>query len=141
MAIYFDASVLLPTIVEESTSASIDRLVKQTVRPLIVGEFAAAEVSSAIWRLVRMKEMTPDDGRARLADFDAWRAAATESVDTREADIRLAHILVRRFDLRLRASDALHLAICRRLSFGLATLDRRLAAAARELDLDVEGLA
>ena len=46
-------------------------------------------------------------------------------------------LYVRRFDLKLRAPDALHAAICRRLGMRLVTLDRRLAAAARALGIDV----
>jgi predicted nucleic acid-binding protein len=42
---------------------------------------------------------------------------------------------VRRFDLKLRAPDALHLAICRRLQARLVTLDNNLARAARALDV------
>ena len=47
---------------------------------------------------------------------------------------------VRRFDLALRAPDALHLAIARRLDATLVTLDRRLAAAAGELGIAVDEL-
>ena len=43
-----------------------------------------------------------------------------------------------RFELALRAPDALHLAMVRRLDASLITLDRRLAAAARDLDIAVE---
>ena len=38
----------------------------------------------------------------------------------------------------LRAPDALHAAICRRLGLTLVTLDRRLEAAARRLGLTVQ---
>jgi hypothetical protein len=44
---------------------------------------------------------------------------------------------VRRFDLLLRAPDALHAAICRRLDLTLVTLDQRLAKAAREVGIEV----
>jgi hypothetical protein len=54
------------------------------------------------------------------------------------ADARLAYAYVRRFELRLRAPDALHLAIARHLDVSLVTLDRRMAAAARELGIAVE---
>lgn len=46
---------------------------------------------------------------------------------------RLATVFVRRFDLKLRAPDALHAAACRRDDHLLVTLDKRLAAAALEL--------
>jgi predicted nucleic acid-binding protein len=59
-------------------------------------------------------------------------------VDIGATDARLAYIYVRRFDLGLRAPDALHLAIARRLDATLVTLDRRLATAARELSVAVD---
>ncbi len=59
-------------------------------------------------------------------------------VDIAASDARLAYIYVRRFDLRLRAADALHLAIARRLDATFLTLDRRLAGAAREMGMAVE---
>ena len=73
----------------------------------------------------------------RLADFDDWRAGATEAADMDPHDCRVANYYVRRFNLGLRAPDALHAAICRRLELRLVTLDRRLAAAAMELGIDV----
>jgi predicted nucleic acid-binding protein len=78
---------------------------------------------------------------ARLDDFDAWRATATSPVDVHAVDVRLGYIYVRRFDLMLRAPDALHLAIARRLDATLVTLDRRLARAAKELGIMFEALA
>ena len=104
---------------------------------LIVGDLAAAEVASAFSRLVRVGTVLAAEAAARLADFDAWRAAATDTVDLQASDARLANILVRRFDLMLRAPDALHAAICRRTGNVLVTLDRRLARAAAELGIGV----
>jgi uncharacterized protein len=74
-----------------------------------------------------------------MADFEARRAAMSLPVDIAASDARLACVYARRFDLGLRAPDAaLHLAIARRLDATLATLDRRLATAARELGITVE---
>lgn len=87
-----------------------------------------------------MRLLTEEEGSARLADFDAWRAAAASAADVRAADARLAYIYVRRFDLGLRAQDALHLAIARRLDATLVTLDRRLAIAANQLGVSVDAL-
>jgi uncharacterized protein len=109
-------------------------------RELLVSDFAAAEVASALSRLARMALLTDADASARLADFDAWRATMSSPVDIAASDARLAYIYVRRFDLGLRAPDALHLAITRRLDATLVTLDRRLATAARDLGIAVEQL-
>ena len=138
MSRYIDASVLLPTLIAEAATEAVYDLLGADGQELLISDFAAAEVASALSRLVRMAVLTDADASARLADFDAWRTAMSSGVDLAASDARLAYIYVRRFDLALRAPDALHLAIARRLDATLVTLDRRLATAARELGVAVE---
>ncbi len=138
MNAYLDASVLLPTLIEESASAAVDAYMLSGTREFLVSDFAAAEVASGLSRLVRMGLLEVSDALARLADFDVWRAAMSSPADIHTSDIRLAAAYVRRFDLALRAPDALHLAVAGRLDVPLVTLDRRLATAARELGVAVE---
>jgi predicted nucleic acid-binding protein len=133
LSAYLDASAILPILIDEAGSAAVDQFMAGNDETLIVSEFAAAEVASALSRLVRTGLLDRDDADRRLADFDAWRAAAATDVDLHAADARLAHVFVRRFDLMFRAPDALHAAICRREGCLLVTLDKRLAAAAAEL--------
>ena len=135
---YLDASVLIAVLAEEPASAAVRRFLRTHREDRLISDFAAAEVVSAISRLLRMRLLTEEEGSTRLADFDAWRAAASSAADMHAADARLAYAYVRRFDLRLRAPDALHLAIARRLDAALVTLDRRIAAAAKELGVAVE---
>jgi uncharacterized protein len=137
LSAYLDARVLLPTLIQEPASAAVDAYFLKADQELLMSEFAAAEVASALSRLVRMKLIEPTDAKARLADFDVWRAAMTSPVDVHAADARLANAFVRRFELMLRAPDALHLAISQRLDATLVTLDSRLASAARELGVSV----
>jgi predicted nucleic acid-binding protein len=141
LSVYLDASVILPILIEEPSSVVVDRFMVELDDELMVSEFAAAEVASALSRLVRTGLLDHDDASRRLADFDAWRAAATRDLDLQAADVRLANVFVRRFDLMLRAPDALHAAACRREDHLLVTLDRRLATAALELGVRVKLLA
>ena len=141
MSVYLDASVILPILIEEPASDLVDRFMMELDDDLIVSEFAAAEVASALSRLVRTGLLHHEDANRRLTDFDVWRAASTRDLDLQAADARLANIFVRRFDLMLRAPDALHAAVCRREDHLLATLDRRLATAALELGVRVKLLA
>jgi len=138
---YLDASVILPTLIKEDASTVVDRFLGEVREPLAVSEFAAAEVASALSRLARTGLLDHDSAIARLADFDAWRAASTTDVDLQASDIRLAHVFIRRFDLMLRAPDALHAAVCGRENLLLVTLDKRLAKAAEELGVRTELLA
>ena len=141
MSAYLDASVLLPTLIEEPASAAVDAYMLSGGQEFLVSDVAAAEVASALSRLVRMGLLDAADAAARLADFEIWRAAMSSPIDISASDVRLAYAYVRRFDLMLRAPDALHIAIARRLDVALATLDKRLANAARELGVPVEALA
>jgi uncharacterized protein len=132
-----DASFLVPFLVEEPASDAIKAYL--ATRPdRLISDFAAAEVASALSRLVRTGLLTAEQGAARLADFDAWRAAVSSTADIHAANVRLAYAYVRRFDLALRVPDALHLAIVNRLQATLVTLDRRLERAAWELGIGVE---
>ncbi|HEX6441955.1 MAG TPA: type II toxin-antitoxin system VapC family toxin [Stellaceae bacterium] len=135
-----DASLVIPTLVEEAASAAARGYLKS--RPdRLISDFAAAEVASGLSRLVRTSLLTAAEAGARLADFEAWRAATSSPVDVGPPDTRLAYAYVRRFELMLRAPDALHLAIARRIDATLATLDGRLARAAEELGISIETVA
>ena len=137
MSLYLDASAVMPTVVEDRFTQTVAAFLVNCGEHLVISDFGAAEVASALSRLVRMGELTATEAAQRLADFDAWRVGETENAEIDAHDCRLANTYVRRFDLKLRAPDALHAAICRRLQLQLVTLDRRLAAAARELGIAV----
>jgi len=137
VSLYLDASAVMPTVVEDRFTQTVAAFLVNCGEHLVISDFGAAEVASALSRLVRMGELTATEAAQRLADFDAWRVGETENAEIDAHDCRLANTYVRRFDLKLRAPDALHAAICRRLQLQLVTLDRRLAAAARELGIAV----
>ena len=140
MSVYLDASVLLTIVVKEPGSDAINQFLEEVDTTVWVSEFASAEVASALSRLLRMKNLSLRNAQDRLAAFDDWIAADANLVDVEGVDVRLAARFVRRFDLMLRAPDALHLAMCRRLNATIATLDRRLAVAAQALDIPVASL-
>ena len=141
MNIYLDASVILPRLIQEPASPAVGQYLEAARQERLISDFAAAEVASGLSRLVRMGLIDTGDASVRLADFEIWRAATSSSVDVHAADVRLAYTYVRRFDLMLRAPDALHLAVVRRIDATLVTLDQRLARAAQELGITVESIA
>lgn len=131
MSLYLDASILIPLVIEEDASAQVEQALATAGQPLIVSEYAAAEAASGVSRLVRMSQLAPDVAAEALADLDTWRIGSAISIDIESADIRLAHLFVRRFETKLRVGDAVHLAACHRLDATLVTLDRGLVAAAQ----------
>lgn len=132
---YFDASVVVPYLIAEAHSEAVTVFMADNERTLQISDFVVAEVSSAVSRLVRMRKLTVKDADAVLRDLDDWIDATTTPIEVEGEDIQEATALVRQFDLELRAPDALHIAICRRVDARLITLDNNLAAAARSLGL------
>ena len=131
--ISLDASALASLFVRDVHSAAI-RAFLRTERPEVgVSTFAAAEFASAVGLRVRAAKLRPNQGHRTLALFDAWAASQARLLDVEPEDHRVAASFVRRFDLGLRAPDALHIAACRRLGLTLLTVDRRQAAAAAAL--------
>jgi len=137
VSVYLDASVIMPTLVVEGATTAVAAYLRGTTAGLLVSEFVAAEVASGISRLLRMKDLSLDEAQRALSRFDAWRASDTTSIAIENDDIGVAHRIVRRFELKLRAPDALHLALCLRAGAQLATLDGDLAYAATHLGASV----
>ena len=133
---YLDASVLVALAVEEPDSKIIQRYVATDAGALVVSEFGAAEAASGVSRLVRMGTLSAEQGASALEDLDAWRHGATELVEVTAGDLRMAHLLVRRFETKLRAPDALHVATAKRLGATLVTRDGGMGSAAGMIGVD-----
>lgn len=127
---YLDASALVPLAVEEASSRAVQAFIDAYDGRLLVSEFGAAEASSGLSRLVRMGEIDPADATGALEDLDAWRFVATELVELTPGDLRLAHLMVRRFETKLRAADAVHVAVAKRLGARLVSRDAGMRAGA-----------
>jgi len=138
VSLYLDASVLIPKLIEEPDTAAVEAYMAGTPEERLVSDFAAAEVASGLSRHVRTRRLSVGEASAALADFEIWRAANSSSVEVHAADVRLAYAYVRRFDLALRAPDALHLAIARRTEARLVSFDRRLLRSATALGIVAE---
>ncbi len=100
-----------------------------------MGDFASAEFASAASRRVRTGEITEAQALRVLSVHDARVKDQATEVPVEAADVRLTAAFVRRFDLGLRAPDALHLAVCQRLGACIRTFDRQQASAARALGI------
>lgn len=137
MSLYLDPSVIVPTLVQEKSTGAVLALLAATTDDLLVSEYAAAEVASALSRLVRTRDLADDAARSRLIRFDAWLEAAASIVEIENLDIRNAATLVRRFELKLRTPDALHLAVCLRTRARMVTGDGMLSAAAVAIGAEV----
>ena len=133
--IYLDASVIIAFYLDETYSDRAQALYRSEV-DLVLSEYAELEVWSVLSRLVRVGSL----------DFSAARETGDlfdEHLDTglyarlhlRPDHYHWARDAIARFDLPLKAPDALHLAAARRDGLRLVTADRQLARNAEILDV------
>jgi predicted nucleic acid-binding protein len=140
MSVYFDASLIVSLFIQDGFTARADRYLSSGLPLPCVSDFAAAEFASAVNRLVRMKQLDADAGRAAFSAFDAWLGTGVRRIDTQGADIQSAETFLRRLDLPLRAPDALNIALADRAGAALATFDVAMAASATALGVSVINL-
>ena len=133
--IVLDASALVSLFVADGNSVAIKTYFRSTNPRVGVNDFAAAEFASAISIRLRSKQIPLSEATGILAAFDAWVSGSAKAIALAPEDSRAAAAMVRRFELGLRAPDALHLAICLRLGVPLLTYDIRQMAAARALGI------
>lgn len=135
MSLYLDTSVLVTLFIKEAATPTARGGVAGHV--VMVSDFAAAEFSAAVARRLRMGELSEAQTLQLFADFDLWMARGVQWIDTAASDMAGAMALVRRVEFGLRAPDALHLAMCRRLGSVLFTFDMSMIEAARALGISV----
>ena len=139
MTRYVDTSLLVAALTAE---AATDRcqawLAGHPPGDLAISHWVIAEFSAALSVKHRTKAIDADQHADALRAFQimARRSLQVFSVEGRQFE--MAARLADRYELGLRAGDALHLAIARDHAARLCTLDRRLAEAAKALGVDVE---
>ena len=137
MSLYFDASVIVALFVIDPTSARAETFLLIRLEPNSVSDFGAAELSSAVARRVRMRELSGEEGQRALSNFDYWLVRSASRELLRATDIEAADRILRQFLKNLRTPDGLHIAITQRLGATLVTFDRRMADSARALGVEV----
>ena len=133
--IYLDTSFLTPLFREEATSSRVAAfLARQSVGTLAVSKWASVEFASLISRDVRMDTITVVHGRKLIAEFEAMVADALVALTPTANDFTLAQQYVADFSTKLRAPDALHLAVAHNNDAEfIATLDDGMLFAAKKL--------
>lgn len=127
---YLDASAIVSIILNERSSKRVAAVIDQSESDIVVSQFSIAETSSAVTRLFRIGERSRDLTIVLLLNLDHWLDATVDLGEVVNEDFSRATQLVRDLDLKLRAPDALHLAVAERLEARLITLDANLHAAA-----------
>lgn len=134
MTVYLDTSVLVSLLHEDDHTVRVLDWAG-SIDDLVLSAWTATEFTSALAVQSRMKRLADRDRRKLELDLDYWLSTRVV-LEVLNNDIRAARRLVRN-DTRLRAPDAVHLAVTTRYGCCLATLDADMAAVARDIGLDV----
>jgi predicted nucleic acid-binding protein len=137
LGIYLDTSAMVSLFVSDRFSDTAAQVLESNRQRLWSSDFGAAEFLSAISRLARIGTLTRANAEAAFAAFEDWVDTSTIQAYCERTDIKEAMRVLKRMDLALRAPDAIHLAVARRLDAALLTFDDRLRAAAATLGGDL----
>lgn len=135
MTVYIDASAIVAVVGSESRSDAIDAFIQTVGAAAVVSDFALVESAAALARNGRIGRWTISEIARVYSDLDAWTSSIAERIDIVPDDIADATDFVRRSGLSLRAPDAIHIAVARRLDATLLSLDGGMIRAAQILDI------
>lgn len=136
--IYLDTSVLGPLFFREPGALELVARLETAKDALAVSAWTLAEMARVGAIKERTGQTSPSERAAALAAFHRFVADSATLFEIDPGDYRTAAVLLDAPALTLRAGDALHLAIVRRLRAGLFTLDRRQADAARHYGIPLQ---
>src|SRR5579872_5672478 len=110
----FDTSFLTPLVLEEKTSAAVERfMARLPVGALAISHWTRVEFSSLLAREVRMGGLARATARAADAQLEALITESFVVLLPSAEDFSLAKQYLGQYDTGLRAGDALHLAIAK----------------------------
>lgn len=139
IAIYLETSLLVPLLIREPGTSRVQAFLSAgTAKALLISPWTITEFSSALALKERFRSIIHQERQAALTMFEKFRSLRLELVPMEAADFETAARLCYASAAPLRAGDALHLAVCRRVRGSLATMDQGLAAAGQVAGLAVE---
>jgi len=136
--IYIDTSALVPVFIREPKSEAVLAWLETSGEALVVSEWSITEFSSAAAIKVRTGEIAAAMAKQARARFLAFAQDHCSIAVPQRAEFRRAAELAGDMNLKLRAGDALHLAIAQASKVqGILCLDETMSAGAKKIGLDV----
>jgi len=136
LSAYLDASMVVSLFLEDCWSDDAAAWLAALEAPPTISRWTALEFSSALGVLLRAGSITAEErsrAERELGDFVADLPIA----DVTDRDLISARDMIRFGSAALKAGDALHLAIGRRVGLPIKTFDRQLTRAAEMVGVEV----
>lgn len=121
--IYVDTSAAISYFVRDAHTDTAIGLLTRPGLMLAISDLCVAEFIASISMHVRMGRYPAATGHELIEDFESWAGSFANLFQLQATDTRDAINFLRRFELKLRTPDALHLAICKRAGAHLASFD------------------
>ncbi|MGQ2990394.1 MAG: type II toxin-antitoxin system VapC family toxin [Brevundimonas sp.] len=132
---YLDASLLVAAVTAEPRHAFAKDWLRQHQSELSISSWCLTEVASALSLKARTGQITPHDRSVAARQIELMRNTFLLSAPIEETHFFAATRFIGRTD-KLRAGDALHLAIAADYGLEVVTLDRGMAESAATLSVD-----
>lgn len=137
--IYLDTSVAVALLVPEPRTVDVKSWFAGLSETPVSGDWLLTEFDSAISIKVRSGELSAANAKAVRKEFEKLTVSGLRIVPVRRSAFRDAADLAKQHAHRLRAGDALHLAVAKEVDAkSIATLDRVMSANAERLKMNVE---
>jgi uncharacterized protein len=138
LTVYADTCLLVSLFLRDSgTDAALAWLSESASQRIMASHWSLTEFSSAASTLARQKSITPKLHAESMRRFRSFAAQRLTLEPPLLADFERASAMVEHCATGLRAGDAVHLALCARLSATLCTADKVMVKAAKSFSVAV----
>lgn len=134
---YVDTSVLLAFLLPEAGSDAAEQFMTSDGAPLAISAWSEVELLSALGIKLRSGQVSLAEAHSAMDAYTLSLSPHLRRLAVRDADLRLAAILLDGWATPLRAGDGLHLAIARANNATVHTFDKAMTTAGMQLGVAV----
>jgi hypothetical protein len=127
--LYLDTSLLVAAVSNEAATVRVQDWLEQQGGPWALSDWSLAEFASALAAKQRAKELSSAERAGGLRWIDGFGEGGAVVWPISRANFRRATDLVNGAEIKVRAADALHLAVAEERGSTLCTLDEEQAKA------------